>query len=190
MQIGELTEVESMHQHNIDTLQDNIEHLLGERSQLQQFVWRFKNSNEKYHNIKGIAEEVVERLLAERKSLLTSALIAVVEALRMNPDRYAIIYNSKNDYNNSLFDSSTTDITILSTHISTNTKPQNQNYYYDEYREGILEIANSLLKILLNQMVDKTMVLAVRKMSRCSNSLRLPVAFFLPFCILSRDWPS
>ena len=40
------------------------------------------------------------------KSLLTSALIAVVEALRMNPDRYAVIYNSKYDNNNGIFDSS------------------------------------------------------------------------------------
>src|SRR5207248_4887829 len=37
-QIAELTEVENMHQHNIDTLQDNIEHLLNEKSELQQFV--------------------------------------------------------------------------------------------------------------------------------------------------------
>ena len=61
----------------------------------QQFVSRFKNSNEKYLKIKSIAEEVVDRLLKERE--LTSALIAVVEALRMNPDRYAVIYNSKYD---------------------------------------------------------------------------------------------
>jgi hypothetical protein len=33
-----------------------------------------------------MAEEVVDRLLKERKWLLTSALIAVVEALRMNPE--------------------------------------------------------------------------------------------------------
>jgi len=31
---------------------------------------------------------------------LNSALVAVVEALRMNPDRYAVIYNSKYDDNN------------------------------------------------------------------------------------------
>jgi hypothetical protein len=51
-----------------------------------------------------IAEQVVDRLLAERKSLLNSASVAVVEALRMNPDRYAIIYNSKYDNDNNLFD--------------------------------------------------------------------------------------
>jgi chorismate mutase len=93
-QIVELTEVENMHQHNIDTLQDNIEHLLNERSQLQQFVSRFKNTDRRYIQIKRIAKEVVDKLLVERKSLLTSALVAVIEALRMNPDRYAVIYNS------------------------------------------------------------------------------------------------
>jgi hypothetical protein len=33
-----------------------------------------------------------------------------------------------------------------------------QNYYYNEYHEGIVEIASSLMNILLNQMVDNTTV--------------------------------
>jgi hypothetical protein len=45
---------------------------------------------------------------------------------------------------------------------SHSTKAQ-QNYYYNEYHEGISEIANSLLKMLLNQMVDNTMVAAVKE---------------------------
>lgn len=106
-QIVELTDVGSMHQHNIDTLQNDIEHLYNERSELQQFVSRFKNSDKRYLQIKRIAEEVVDRLLAERKSLLTSALVAVIEALRMNPDKYAVIYNSKyDDHNGGIFGSS------------------------------------------------------------------------------------
>jgi chromosome segregation ATPase len=76
--IAELTEVEDMHQHNVDTLQNDIERLHNERSELQRFVSRFKNSNRRYLQIKGIAEEVVDRLLEERKPLLNSALIAVV----------------------------------------------------------------------------------------------------------------
>jgi tetratricopeptide (TPR) repeat protein len=158
--IVELADTEKMHQRNFDTLQDNIEHLLSERSQLQQFVSRFKNSNEKYLQIKGIAEEVVDRLLKERKSLLTSALIAVVEALRMNPDRYAVIYNSKYDNNNeSIFESITGAVAISSSNFHSKV---NQNCYYNEYHEGILEIASSLLKMLLNQLVDTTRVAAVK----------------------------
>jgi hypothetical protein len=36
------------------------------------------------------------------------------------------------------------------------------NYYCNQYHEGILEIASSFLKILTNQMVDKTMVAVVK----------------------------
>jgi hypothetical protein len=86
---------------------DNICDLQNQKHQLEQFAFRFKNGNEKYLQIKSMAEQVVDRLLAERKSLLSSALVAVVEALRMNPDRYAVIYNSKCDNNDcNVFESS------------------------------------------------------------------------------------
>jgi chorismate mutase len=97
-QIAELTEVESMHRHNIDYLQNDIDHLFNERSQLQQFVCRFKNNNDKYLKIKDVAEEQVNRLLTEQETLSDLALNAVIEALRMNPDRYKI-YNRKYDNN-------------------------------------------------------------------------------------------
>ena len=44
---------------------------------------------------------------------------------------------------------------------STSIKPY-QNYYYNKYHEGILEIAKGFLNILLNQLVNKTMVAAVK----------------------------
>jgi hypothetical protein len=121
---------------------------------------RTSKSIEKYLQIKSIAEEVVDRILKERKSQLTSALIAVVEALGMNLDRYAVIYNSKYDNNDNIFDSSIgTTVTAIASSQSTSTKLY-QNYYYNKYQECILEIANLLFKILLNQIVDKTMVAA------------------------------
>jgi len=105
--------------------------------------------------------------LKERKSLLTSAIVAVVEALRMNPDRYAIIYNSKYDNDVNLFDSSasTTAAAISSSYASPHSHSStklHQNYYYNEYYEGILEIANLFLKILSTQMADKAMVAMVK----------------------------
>ena len=101
--------------------------------------------------------------MTEQESLLDLALKAVIEALRMNPDRYNVIYNSNYDDNCSIFGSGSNIATAISCSPSTTTKPQNHNHYYDQYREGILEIANSLLKILTNQMVDKTMVGAVKE---------------------------
>jgi chromosome segregation ATPase len=105
-QIAELTDVENMHHQNVDTLQNDIHSLFNERRQLKQFVSKFKNGDEKYLQIKDVAEEHVNRLLTEEESLLDLALKAVIEALRMNPDTYANIYNSKYDNSNSVFDSS------------------------------------------------------------------------------------
>ena len=80
----------------------------------------------------------------------------------MNPDRYKIIYNSKYDSEDNVFGSSaTTSEAIPYTHTSTFTKPQ--NYYYDKYHEGILELAKGFLNIMSNQLVDKTMVVAAAK---------------------------
>jgi len=38
-----------------------------------------------------------------------------------------------------------------------------QNYYYNKYHEGILEISKGFMKILTNQIVDKTMVAVVKE---------------------------
>jgi hypothetical protein len=162
----ELTEVENMHHQNIDTLQNDIDRLFNERRQLQQFVYRFKNGDVKYLQIKDVAKEHVNRLLTEQETLLDLALNAVIEALRMNPDRYAIIYNSKydsDDNDDNVSDSSsTTTAPILSScsTYSSSTKPY-QNYYYNKYHEGLLELAKGFLKILTNQIVDKTIVAAL-----------------------------
>jgi hypothetical protein len=51
----------------------------------------------------------------------------------MNPDRYAIIFGN-NEYDDS-----------------------------SQYREGLLEIASSFLKMLSIQIVDKTMIAAIKE---------------------------
>jgi hypothetical protein len=105
---------------------------------------RFRNGNKKYLKIKGIAEEHVNRLLTEQGGLLTSALLAVVEALRLNPDRYAVIYNTKYDDKDS--GSITAVVGVPYSFSSTSSSPYPkpyQNHYYNEYHEGILEIAKT-----------------------------------------------
>ncbi|MGA9171378.1 MAG: hypothetical protein WCF06_13675 [Nitrososphaeraceae archaeon] len=92
--------------------------------------------------------------------------MAVVEALRMNPDKYAIIYNSEYDDSDSVFDSSrgTNTAAAISPPYtsSTSTKPY-QNRYYNEYHEGLIELAKGFFNSLLNHLVNKTMVAAVKE---------------------------
>jgi DNA-binding Xre family transcriptional regulator len=60
--ITELADVEKMHQKNFDIL-DKICDLQKQKHRLEQFVFRFKNSNKEYLEVKSIAEEIVNRLL-------------------------------------------------------------------------------------------------------------------------------
>jgi hypothetical protein len=127
-------------------------------------VSRFKNGNEKYLKIKDVAEENVNRLLTEQESLLDLALKVVIEALRMNPDRYAIIYDSKYDSDDNVYNGSTTTVPISSSSSTHSTFPKAyQNYYYNNYHEGIVELAKGFLNILLSKLVDKTMIAAVKE---------------------------
>ena len=84
----------------------------------------------------------------------------------MNPDKYAIIYNSEYDNSDSVFDSSrgTNTAGAISPPYtsSTSTKPY-QNRYYNEYHEGLIELAKGFFNSLLNHLVNKTMVGAVKE---------------------------
>jgi len=85
----------------------------------------------------------------------------------MNPDRYAIIYNSKYDNNDNVFDNTmgttaSAAIPSSSPYTSSTSIMSCQNRYYNKYREGILEIAKGFFNILLNHLGDKTMVAAMK----------------------------
>ncbi|HET7149112.1 MAG TPA: hypothetical protein VFI73_11490 [Candidatus Nitrosopolaris sp.] len=145
--IIQLADVEKMHQQNFDTLADKICVLQNQKHQLEQFAFRFKNSNKKYLKVKGIAEEIVNRLLTDEESFLNLALNGVVEALRMNPNSYEVIFNNgRYENDGSVFDKSSSTTTtgaipsaFTSFHsLSTETY---QNYYYNRYHEGMLELS-------------------------------------------------
>ena len=131
----ELTQTHNTLQQNFDTLTEKVNDLYNEKCQLEQFVSRFKNGNRAYLEIKSIAEQIVYGLLAEHRALLTSAIIAAVHALRENPDRCAIIFD------NSKYDDSSN----------------------NEYLEALRQVASSFLKVLSSQMLDNTMVAAVKE---------------------------
>jgi hypothetical protein len=115
-------------------LSERILGLANQKQSLEEFVYKFRNTNKKYLKIKSVAEEHVNKLLTQteqdKKTLLLSiALQSVILALRESPDRYNIIFSNNNNYNN------------------------NNN----EYEEGILAIAQTFFKNLLNQSVNQTM---------------------------------
>jgi hypothetical protein len=83
----------------------------------------------------------------------------------MNPDRYKIIYDRKYDNNDNVFDdtmgtTARAAISSSSPYTSSTSIMSYQNRYYNEYHEGLLELAKGFLK---SHLVDKTMVSAVKE---------------------------
>ncbi|HEY5631579.1 MAG TPA: hypothetical protein VIR31_05590 [Nitrososphaeraceae archaeon] len=137
---------------------EKVNDLYNEKCQLAQFVSRYKNANREYLEIRGIAEQIVNRLLAEQGALLTSAIMAVIQALRENPNRHDIIFDNS-EIGNGL--GSGRDNTT-SSFISPSYPSTYQNHYSNEYLEGLLEVARVFFNILLNNLTEKTMVAAVK----------------------------
>ena len=74
----------------------------------------------------------------------------------LGPIIYTGSYTRKYNGTRSVFDYSSNATAAMSS------SPTPQNRYYNEYHEGLLELAKGSLKILLNHLVDKTMVAAVK----------------------------
>ena len=72
------------------------------------FLELLHNHNSSYLKIRGVAKEIVNRLLTEQESLLDLVLKIIIEALRISPDKYEVIYNRKYDNDDRVFYSSTT----------------------------------------------------------------------------------
>ena len=134
--IAELVRLQEQQQQNIDTLSERILGLANQKQSLEEFVYRFRSTNQKYLRIKGTAQEIVSRFWSQalkepdKKMALSILLSSLLEAIRENPDRYDIIFNNDNDS-------------------STNNNAQKQN--------AVLEVSAKLSKALIENLVNETM---------------------------------
>jgi hypothetical protein len=84
--------------------------------------------------------------------------MAVIQALRENPNRHDIIFDNS-EIGNGLGSGcgNTTSSFLFPSYPSTY-----QNHYSNEYLEGLLEVARVFFNVLLNNLTEKTMVAAVK----------------------------
>lgn len=66
----------------------------------------------------------------------------MIEALRINPDKYTIINNGKYDDNN-------VSLNEAEEFTESHSKLAYSNYYYNEYQKGILELIESIMQLTL-----------------------------------------
>ena len=72
----------------------------------------------------------------------------------MDPDNYHIIFNCMNGFG------VTSDDIVSCSASSSTLSLQNSHYCNNEYTEALAQVANSFLRYLLSQLVEKTIVTA------------------------------
>jgi hypothetical protein len=77
----------------------------------------------------------------------------------MAPDRYAIIYNNQYDDNNNVFNGNNNTAAATLSY-----SPKLYQKYYNDYREGILEIAKTLLYKKYRISVDCNIYFFIREL--------------------------
>jgi hypothetical protein len=129
-QIVDLKKLEQSHTEACRRLQQDMKYYIDQKEQLIAFVEGFKRSNKKYGKVRAIAEQHINSFLTDRKALVSAAVLAVIEALRMHPNKHRMI--CCNDGNNSDSNEMSNDsLAVLS-------EPES-NYNHDD--SGLRDIA-------------------------------------------------
>jgi hypothetical protein len=147
-----LRSVKRSYQQECDNKKQDIDYLNNHKEQLEDLVAIFKSGNKKYLEIKGVAQEHVNYLLTQRKTMLTIAILAVIEALKMNPDKYMATFvdSNKDDMLND-----------LDSFASMYLKDAFSNYQTNQaYNAIVVEIAEAFCERLSTRLVDETMASA------------------------------
>jgi len=111
-------------------------------------IRQFENNNKQYLKIRTTVEEKVRDILSNRKKLLESAALSIVESIRKNPEKYS-----------SLMPSETSIIDYTSTYypyIYGQQPPQKQWVYFTEdYVAMLSEDADKLFEKLVKELGDE-----------------------------------
>jgi hypothetical protein len=98
--IVDLKKLEQSHAEVCSRLQQDIGYHINQKEQLIAFVEGFKRSNKKYSKVRAIAEQHINSFLMDRKILVSAAVLAVTEALRMHPNKHTVICSNDGNYDN------------------------------------------------------------------------------------------
>jgi hypothetical protein len=156
--IVDLKKLEQSHAEVCSRLQQDIGYYINEKQQLIAFVEGFKRSNKKYSKVRAIAEEHINRFLADQKILVSAAVLAVTEALRMHPNKHRIICSNDSNYDNDSNDISDQSLAVLS--------ELQSNYNHDDSKLGDIAIVSDTAYALYDRirewLVEKTIASAIQ----------------------------
>jgi cytidylate kinase len=156
--IVELKKLEQSHAEVCRRLQQEIGYYINQKQQLIAFVEAFKRSDKKYSKIRAMAKQHINSFLADQKILVSAAVLAVIEALRIHPNKHTIICCNDGSYNSEGNGISDETIAVMS--------ELRSHYSHDENEIGdiaiVTDTANTLYDRISEWLVEKTIASAIQ----------------------------
>ena len=173
----ELDAIKSEYVREAALLQD----LQQQRAKVEAFVYNYKNYNEEYVEVIKSIENKVHDFLSDKNKLLNTAIIFLIESMRNDPEKYsALVYHNNNNQNSSSTRSKDNNSNLLNTSRQAVVlpPPPYDNYMIEYYKDIMLEEAEKLYNVLVDQLVCEVINENVAKQSSETMPSSLPA---LPF---------
>ena len=157
--IVDLKKLEQSHSETCSRLQQDIGYYIDQKQQLIAFVEGFKRSDKKYSKVRAMAKQHINSFLADQKILVSAAVLGVIEALRMHPNKHRIICSNDGNYDSNSNSISNDSLEVLSQIES--------DYGHDDDNElsdlAILsDTAKAFYDRILEWLVEKTIASAIQ----------------------------
>jgi hypothetical protein len=131
-------------------------------------MYNYKNYNEEYVKVIKSIENKVHDFLSDKKKLLNTAIISLIESMRNDPEKYsALVYHNNNNQNSSSTRSKDNNSNLLNTSRQAVVlpPPPYDNYMIEYYKDIMLEEAEKLYNDIVDQILCEVVNENVAKQS-------------------------
>ena len=143
-----------------------LQGLRQQTARLDAFVYNYKNNDEEYVKLIKSIENKAHNYLSGKKTFFKMAIISLIDSMRNNPEKYSVLIYHNNDNKNSLSSSpSSLSLSIRSKDNNSNLldarsrqvivlpPPPYDGYIIEYYKDRMLEEAEKLYNLLVDQIV-------------------------------------
>jgi hypothetical protein len=147
-----------------------LNRLCIQKIKLEALIEEIQNNDRYYLRIKHTAQQQVEYILTDKRSLLELALVSITESIRNNPGKFSFLFDSMS-YSSIIppIDYYSSSQYYYGPYLDAYKQYPSQDYYYtDLYREMLLDEAeklyNQIAKNFTNKILSEAVKLIANKM--------------------------
>ncbi|MFL6330017.1 MAG: hypothetical protein ACJ705_03270 [Nitrososphaeraceae archaeon] len=151
-----------------------LQGLQQQRAKVEAFVYNYKNYNEEYIEVIKSIENKVHDCLSGKKSFLKLAIFSLIHSMRNNPEKYSALVYHNNDNQNPPSSTSDNILSMKSSRQVILPPPPYDEYIIEDYKAIVLDEAEKLYNVLVDQLVCDVISENVAKQSAETMPSSLP----------------